>query len=46
MKKLNIEYNPKLFSNPKLQIQLQIVETLALDLEHFKSLPDDTRKFI
>ncbi|XP_061937553.1 X-ray repair cross-complementing protein 6 [Apis cerana] len=42
MKKLNIEYNPKLFSNPKLQIQLQIVETLALDLEHFKSLPDDT----
>lgn len=42
MKKLNIEYNPKLFSNPKLQIQLQIVETLALDLEQFKSLPDDT----
>ncbi|XP_043790145.1 ATP-dependent DNA helicase 2 subunit 1-like isoform X2 [Apis laboriosa] len=42
MKKLNIEYNPKLFSNPKLQVQLQIVETLALDLEQFKSLPDDT----
>lgn len=44
IKKLSIEYNPKLFSNPDVQDQHQIIETLALDLEKPEPLPDDTRK--
>lgn len=42
--KLSIEYDPKLYPNPKLQHQLQTVETLALDLEKRQPPPDDTRK--
>ncbi|XP_029041112.2 X-ray repair cross-complementing protein 6 [Osmia bicornis bicornis] len=40
--KLNIEYNPDLFSNPKLQIQQQTIETLALQLEESDPPPDTT----
>lgn len=43
--KLNIEYNPDLFSNPKLKIQQQTIETLALQLEKSDPPPDTTRKF-
>ncbi|XP_053979347.1 X-ray repair cross-complementing protein 6-like isoform X1 [Hylaeus volcanicus] len=42
IKRLRIQYDPTLFSNPKLQAQLQTVETLALDLEQREPLPDDT----
>ncbi|XP_068972891.1 X-ray repair cross-complementing protein 6 [Bombus flavifrons] len=42
IKKLSIEYNPKLFSNPEVQDQHQIIEALALDLEKPEPLPDDT----
>ncbi|XP_017755107.1 PREDICTED: X-ray repair cross-complementing protein 6-like [Eufriesea mexicana] len=42
IKKLSIEYNPKLFPNPKLKVQLQTVETLALDLEQQEPPPDGT----
>lgn len=44
IEKLSFEYNPKLFSNPKLQVQLQAVETLALDLEQPKPPLDNTCK--
>ncbi|CAK9829503.1 X-ray repair cross-complementing protein 6 [Anthophora retusa] len=40
--KLSIKYDPKLFSNPKLQAQIQTIETLALDLEKREDLVDDT----
>lgn len=46
IEKLSFEYNPKLFSNPKLQVQLQTVETLALDLEQLEPPPDNTRPAI
>ncbi|CAL7939944.1 unnamed protein product [Xylocopa violacea] len=42
IKKLNFEYSPILFSNPTLQVQLEFLETLALDLEQRKPPPDDT----
>lgn len=42
IKKLKIQYDPELFSNPKLQVQLQTVETLALDLEQSEPPPDCT----
>ncbi|XP_076640019.1 X-ray repair cross-complementing protein 6 [Colletes latitarsis] len=42
IKKIRIRYDPALFSNPKLQVQLQTIETLALDLEQGESPPDDT----
>ncbi|XP_015428698.1 PREDICTED: X-ray repair cross-complementing protein 6-like [Dufourea novaeangliae] len=42
IKKLRIVYDPMLFSNPKLQVQLQSVEAQALDLEKPESPPDDT----
>ncbi|KAF3423285.1 hypothetical protein E2986_07960 [Frieseomelitta varia] len=46
IEKLSFEYNPKLFSNPKLQVQLQTVETLALDLEQLEPPLDNTRPAI
>nr|XP_034180850.1 X-ray repair cross-complementing protein 5-like [Osmia lignaria] len=39
---LSIEYNSNLFSNPKLQAQLQTVETLALQLENSDPIIDTT----
>ena len=44
IEKLSFEYNPKFFSNPKLQVQIQSVETLALDLEQPELPPDATCK--
>ena len=44
IEKLSFEYNPELFSNPKLQVQLQTVETLALDLEQLEPPLDNTCK--
>ncbi|XP_017794257.1 PREDICTED: X-ray repair cross-complementing protein 6-like [Habropoda laboriosa] len=42
IEKLSIEYNPKLFSNPKLQVQIEAIETLALDSEKPEDKVDDT----
>ena len=42
IQKLQIQYDPELFSNPKFQVQLQTVETLALDLEEGEPPPDHT----
>ncbi|XP_076644246.1 ATP-dependent DNA helicase 2 subunit 1 [Halictus rubicundus] len=42
IKKLRIQYDSSVFSNPKLQAQLQMVETLALDLEKSEPPYDDT----
>ncbi|XP_076242694.1 X-ray repair cross-complementing protein 6 [Calliopsis andreniformis] len=42
IEKLTIEYNPDLFPNPKLQVQLQNIETLALDFEPQDPPPDNT----
>ena len=42
IQKLKIQYDPEQFSNPKFQVQLQTVETLALDLEQGEPPPDDT----
>ncbi|XP_076670397.1 X-ray repair cross-complementing protein 6 [Andrena cerasifolii] len=42
IQKIQVQYDPELFSNPKLQVQLQTVETLALDLEQGELPPDPT----
>ncbi|XP_076287611.1 X-ray repair cross-complementing protein 6 isoform X2 [Lasioglossum baleicum] len=42
VKKLQIHYDPTMFSNPNLKAQLQMVETLALDLEKSEPPQDDT----
>lgn len=40
IQKLRIRYDPEMFPNPKLQVQLQTLETVALDLEE-QELPED-----
>nr|XP_003703430.1 PREDICTED: X-ray repair cross-complementing protein 6-like [Megachile rotundata] len=40
--KLSVDYNPNMFFNPKLQVQLQTIETLALGLEQRDPPPDTT----
>nr|XP_033322140.1 X-ray repair cross-complementing protein 6 [Megalopta genalis] len=46
IRKLRAQYNPSLIPNPKLQTQLQMVETLALDLEESKPPIDETMPII